>query len=406
MRDLLQWWPSRSDFGKPTQAMNHAPIDGHSRIRDLIPRVLGAGRVTRRTAFRDAPAHFGRLDGRRGARAWRIRKPKSLCMSIARIFTEEDRAKGLHVFELQVARTSVRSEDDRWHVRKDGSHIWVTGTVTAVRDEVGEVIGFVKIMRDRTDLRSQIETLENRLEAALQKHESIGLFLSTLGHEMRNPLSPLGTAGELIERQGPGAALARPLGIIRRQVAVLQRLANHLMDIAGGHEQARAPHEHDRSASLVERQRCRPAGEGAGQGRGLLRALLPEAPIRLLADGDRLQQVVLDLIDNALKYTCRRGARQRVTRPSRKGTRLLFVEDTGIGIPPELLPRVFELFTQGTLSAPGTDRGLGIGLALARDLARTARGGHRGAQCWRGQGLPLHGAIPSKPAARFELPLP
>ena len=381
--------------------MNDAPID--RRIHDLIIGFLAQVK-DEAIVFLDAE---GRVVGWTGGAEHVLgyAEAEVLGMSIARIFTEEDRAKGLHDFELQVARTSVRSEDDRWHVRKDGSHIWVTGTVTAVRDEGGEVIGFVKIMRDRTDLRSQIETLENRLEAALQKHESIGLFLSTLGHEMRNPLSPLSTAVELVERQGPGAALDRPLGIIRRQVAVLQRLANDLMDIArlGTSKLELRMSTIDLNALLSDSV----AGlQGKARDKGvLLRALLPEAPIALLADGDRLQQVVLNLIDNALKYT-RSGGTVWVKAIEEGEEAVIRVEDTGIGIPPELLPRVFELFTQGSLSERGTDRGLGIGLALARDLVEQHGGVIEARSAGVDKGSRFTVRIPLKPAARFELPLP
>ena len=381
--------------------MNEAPFD--KRIFDLIIGFLAQVK-DEAIVFMDAQ---GMVIGWTGGAEHVLgySEAEVLGMSIARIFTDEDRAKGLHAFELEVARTSVRSEDDRWHVRKDGSHIWVTGTVTAVRDRAGEVVGFVKIMRDRTDLRSQIETLENRLEAALQKQESIGLFLSTLGHEMRNPLSPLATAVELIELQGKGTPLTRPLGIIRRQIAVLQRLADDLVDIArlGTSKLELRMSTIDLQALLSDSV----AGlQGKARDKGVrLQAVLPAAPIELIADGDRLQQVVLNLIDNALKYTPP-GGTVWVKAIEEGNEAVVRVEDTGIGIPPELLPRVFELFTQGSLSAPGTNLGLGIGLALARDLVEQHGGVIEARSAGVDKGSHFTVRIPLKPDASLALTLP
>jgi PAS domain S-box-containing protein len=324
---------------------------------------------------------------------------------ISQIFTKEDQAKGLHLYELEVARTSSRSEDERWHVRKDGTHVWVTGTVTAVRNAADEVIGFVKIMRDRTDLRTQIETLENRLAGVLHKHEDIALFLSTLGHELRNPLGPIGTAAHIIERQSTGASLSTPLGIVRRQLAVLERLANDLMDMSrlsvGRLELRRSTLElqallRDSVTGLEERARAK----------GLvLQAVLPDAPIRVEADPDRLQQVVLNLIDNALKYTPSGG--QVWVKAIEEGTdAIIRVEDTGVGIAPELLPRIFELFTQGSRSIPATSMGLGIGLGLARDIVALHGGNIEVRSGGIGKGAEFTVRLPLKASEQSDLLLP
>ena len=114
--------------------------------------------------------------------------------SLALIFTPEDRHRGFDHYELQVAGTDGRSEDDRWHVRKDGTRVWASGTVNAMRDDAGRLIGFVKIVRDQTALRTQIELLENQVASLREGRERTHLFLKTLGHEMRNPLGSMDTA--------------------------------------------------------------------------------------------------------------------------------------------------------------------------------------------------------------------
>ena len=99
----------------------------------------------------------------------------------AAIFTSEDRHQGLDELELAIARERGRSEDDRWHVRKDGTRIWVTGSVHALRDAGGAVTGYVKLLRDRTDLRMHVEKLESRLAACEAAAARTRAFLRTLG---------------------------------------------------------------------------------------------------------------------------------------------------------------------------------------------------------------------------------
>src|SRR6185437_4500344 len=105
--------------------------------------------------------------------------------------TPDDVAHGVPIHEVEVAAASGRAGDDRWEVRKDGVHIWVTGVLVALRDQHGEATSFVKIMRNRTDVRAQIEALENRIEGLVHAVEQRDRLLSTTAHELRNPLAPL-----------------------------------------------------------------------------------------------------------------------------------------------------------------------------------------------------------------------
>jgi PAS domain S-box-containing protein len=120
------------------------------------------------------------------------------------IFTPEDLESGFDRYELALARHESRSEDDRWHVRKDGTRIWVTGSVDAIKDNSGQLLGYVKVVRDRTDLRIRIEALENEVHALKASKQRTDLFLNTLGHELRNPLSPIRTAVPAAQHRSPG----------------------------------------------------------------------------------------------------------------------------------------------------------------------------------------------------------
>jgi PAS domain S-box-containing protein len=286
----------------------------------------------------------------------------------ARLFTPEDVGRGLAEHELEVARKVGRAEDDRWQVRKDGTRIWASGVLLALRDAAGEVVGFGKVLRDRTDLRAQIQALENRAEALARADRRKDLFLGTLAHELRNPLAPLVNALQLIRLAGPTSeALAYPVQIIERQVEVIRRLVDDLMDTtrvgAGKVELKMGP---VRLQEVLGRaaEACRPRAEERRQD---FRVLLPPAPIALEADAGRLHQVVVNLLTNAVKYTPEGGGIW--LKATVEGDEAVVrVEDSGVGISPEMLPRIFELFTQEESSRPRSEGGLGLGLPLVKEL--------------------------------------
>src|ERR1700712_26938 len=89
---------------------------------------------------------------------------EAIGQSLSLFFTEDDKRRALDVHEVALARSQGRSEDDRWHVRKDGSRFWASGVLTSIRNGDGEAVGLCKVLRDKTDVRTQIETLENLVE--------------------------------------------------------------------------------------------------------------------------------------------------------------------------------------------------------------------------------------------------
>jgi PAS domain S-box-containing protein len=107
----------------------------------------------------------------------------------AMLFIPGDREAGLDRHEIEVARNTGSAEDDRWMQRKDGSKFWATGVLTAIRDEAGEVAGFAKVLRNRTDLKEQIEGLRARVIELDQSGRRKDVFISTLSHELRGPLA-------------------------------------------------------------------------------------------------------------------------------------------------------------------------------------------------------------------------
>jgi PAS domain S-box-containing protein len=287
-----------------------------------------------------------------------------------RLFTPEDVARGIPRQEREIALRDDAAEDDRWQQRADGSRFWASGIMMALRDEEGRHVAFGKIVRDRTDVKEQLETLRNRaaeLGALAQRKD---VFIATLSHELRNPLAPLANAVQIIRL---GGEVEYAVKVIERQMAVLQRLVDDTLDLsrvgAGKVELQREPLA---LGPLLRDavESCRAAIDKRGH---RVDIVLPDAEICIEGDPQRLHQVFVNLITNAAKYTPP-GGRIWVKGTVEGEEAVARVEDTGEGIPQDMLPTIFELFTQVGNTRRHAEGGLGIGLALVKNLV-TLHGG-------------------------------
>jgi PAS domain S-box-containing protein len=228
-------------------------------------------------------------------------------------------------------------------------------------DTDGSVSG---IFAHGVDITEQVRTAEALREAGRKKDE----FLAMLGHELRNPLAPIRNATEVIRLLGttdPKLGWARD--VIDRQVTQLTRMVDDLLDVSrvtrGRVELRREPTD---LATVVAHavETSRPLIDGR---RHTLALALPPEPVLLHADPFRLSQVVANLLNNAAKYMDEGG---RIWLSADCGERevKIRVRDEGVGIPPEMLARVFDLFAQADRSLDRSQGGLGIGLALVRSL--------------------------------------
>jgi PAS domain S-box-containing protein len=288
--------------------------------------------------------------------------------SVHRLFTTEDIQQGVPDYELGVASASGDMNNDRWMQRADGSKFWAQGSTTALRDEHGQIVAFGKALRNRTDVKEQIEMLRNRVEALLQADQHKNIFLSTLSHELRNPLAPLSNALQLIRMSDPqNSALQYPIKLIERQVEFIRRLVDDLLDItriSAGKVQL-ALHAIDLREVLAR------AAESTrslmNERRHSFAQHILSAPIIVNADAGRLEQVFINLLTNAAKYTPEGGSIE--LRASMEQTEaLVHVLDNGVGIPKNMQPHIFELFTQVEANAHRASGGLGIGLSLVKNL--------------------------------------
>lgn len=316
------------------------------------------------------------------------------------LFTPHDLGKGLDKHELEVARRDSRSEDDRWHVRQDGTRIWVTGSVDAIRDAAGGLLGFVKLVRDRTDARAHVDNLENQLAAGEAKDERTRAFLRTLGHELRNPLTPLLNAAHILQRLHGDPKAQTALQVVFSQIAALRQLADDLMD-ASRFESGKVELKQQRVDLREVLQQACVGFDGAARDKAVeLQAVLPEGSLDVLIDRSRFQQVVSNLLSNAIKYTPA-GGRVWIKATQEGAEVVLRIEDTGMGIGPEMLPRLFELFSRAESAAAVAPTGLGIGLAVAREVVELHGGTIQARSAGPGKGSEFSVRLPatSRPGA-------
>jgi signal transduction histidine kinase len=238
---------------------------------------------------------------------------------------------------------------------------WFTFIYAPLRGEDGAADRVIAIVNEVTEqVRSRA-----RLEEADRRKDQ---FLAMLSHELRNPLAPIRNAVSLLQESDLEPEMAaRARGILERQVTHLIRLVDDLLDIGrisrGGialHRQA-APLAPIVAAAL---ETSRPLIEAGGH-----QLVLRNAPASasVLADPVRLAQVISNLLNNAAKYTPRGGRIELEARAS-AGSAEVSVRDNGLGIAPHDLPRVFDMFMQGEATRARVPGGLGVGLALARQL--------------------------------------
>ena len=252
-------------------------------------------------------------------------------------------------------------------VRADGTVLLVQNDVEPLYDRAGAVCGCVSVCVDMTEHR-QVEQLLR--EEDRRKDE----FLATLSHELRNPLAPFRNALEVMRRSEHRAdASERALAIMERQVRQLVRLTDDLLDVSRitrNRLELRRERIDLRAAIRSALETIEPLSDAAGH---VVVVDLPEEPLWVHADSTRLSQAFGNLLNNAVKYTDR-GGRIVVNAAADADRAVVRVIDTGIGIDPALLPRIFEMFVQIEPAASRARGGLGIGLTLARRLIELHQG--------------------------------
>ena len=315
--------------------------------------------------------------------------------TLAFLFTPEDLARGDLEWELKAAQAYGRSEDDRWQMRKDGVRIWVSGVLTAVRDESGAVAGYVKILRDRTDIKGHTETLQSRLHQASQLQNQKHVLLGTLAHELRNPLGPLRNAAQLIRMAtSDKPQIGSYVQIIQRQIRFIDELLNDLLESTRVGMGKMKLHYTTFPLGKAIDAAVETCSEMLRERRQTVEKLISDE-LHLEADAVRMQQVVVNLLTNSSKFSPNEttiwvkatvDAEELVMR----------VEDHGRGIPAEMLPKIFDLFTQSEAEGSASTEGLGLGLGLVKSIVELHHGTVHARSDGPGQGTEISVRLPMR----------
>jgi signal transduction histidine kinase/ActR/RegA family two-component response regulator len=256
-------------------------------------------------------------------------------------------------------RTAVSNEIEI--VRADGRLVYVQNDVEPLYDTHGQIYGCISVCVDLTERKLH----ENALREADRRKDE---FLATLSHELRNPLAPIRTALEVMRIARDDEELVeKSRATMERQLTHLVRITDDLLDVSRI-TQNKVELRRERVDLRAALHSAIEATRSLLESRGHTVALdLPALPLWVDADFTRLSQVFSNLLNNAAKYTDP-GGRVSVVANVTSTRAVVTVADTGVGIPAEMLPRVFDMFTQLQEHRDRTHGGLGIGLTLAKRL--------------------------------------
>nr|WP_229430081.1 ATP-binding protein [Pseudoduganella umbonata] len=300
---------------------------------------------------------------------------------------------------------SLRVDYDDDHHGKHGGEI---GTlVDAFNDMLAEIGRRANALEEANlTLEREMAVRQGAERALLLADRRKDEFLATLAHELRNPLAPLRTGLDIMRLNGgdPAASL-RARGVMERQLKQMVRLVDDLLDVSRintGKLTIRRENLDLHAVVANALEIARPFIDAQGH---QLAVHLPPGPVHLLGDSTRLAQVLSNLLNNAARYTPRGGHIALSAEVGGDGRLRIHVADDGIGIAPDMLGAIFEMFVQADATLERTNQGLGVGLSLARRLVELHDGALEAASDGQGQGstftvtLPVLAEAPS-PVAR------
>jgi PAS domain S-box-containing protein len=348
--------------------LNGAPlavylVDADLRILEVNPAA--------RPVFGDTP----NLIGRDFAEVIHVLRPRAFADEIVRLFRNT-----LETGEPYFAPEKLEQRDDRgvaeiydWQVHRipmpDGRH----GVVCYFRDITAQV-----------NARRALEDSDR------QKNE----FLAMLAHELRNPLAPIRNAAEFIARARPEDAQAQgSMGVIKRQIAHLTHMVDDLLDVSRISQGRIDLKIESVELSAVVAQAVETVRPLVHEKHHTLTIVSDHQTLRVNGDPTRLAQCLANILTNAAKYTDVGGEIELRWRPNGEHA-VISISDNGVGVPPELLPRLFDLFVQGDRTLDRAQGGLGIGLAVVKRLVEMHGGRVSATSAGLGKGTTFEITLP------------
>lgn len=260
------------------------------------------------------------------------------------LFTKSDIEQRIPEHELSVAASGTSAEDDRWLMRKDGGRIWVTGVTTALRSEDGELLGFAKVVRDRTDLKTKMDHDANRISALEKENERLVGATHDLAVRLKHPLALMTEALLLMDNinseDQTGALL-----MLKECMADLQRTVG---EPTGAH--TADPHDWTQDFFPVElgaliNDFAGGLKDAFSQWGVVIRVIVPKAVIVHRVNPVKINRLLGCLASNALR-DMPNGGTIWLTLTVESSSVAIRLRDTGRGVAPEVLPMIFDLFSK------------------------------------------------------------
>ncbi|MET0414071.1 MAG: PAS domain S-box protein [Polyangiaceae bacterium] len=298
--------------------------------------------------------------------------------------------------ELELALKEGRVEDEGWRVRNDGSHFWASVVLSAVHSREGRLVGFAKVTRDLTE-HKKAEGARLRLVEMQQTNRLKDEFLATISHELRTPLHAILGWANLLRERVQGAEVVKAADTILRNAEAQAHIIDDMLDVSRIVTGKFKLELKTADLCALVRESLDVVRPSAAARQVKLSFEHDDRTFQLIADPTRLSQVIWNLLSNAVKFTDPGGS--VVLRLSQRGALIeLDVRDTGRGIDAEFLPYVFDRFRQAEGSAKRRFGGLGLGLAIVREIVEL-----HGGETWAesdglGTGSAFHVRLPVRAA--------
>lgn len=310
--------------------------------------------------------------------------------------------RGLPAHELVVAADVGRFEDEGWRLRKDGSRFWASVVITALRKPGGELVGFAKVTQDLTERRNaQLRAIEDarRVAEAEAANRAKADFLAAMSHELRTPLNAIGGYVDLIALGIRGPVTEQQIDDLKR----IRRSQQHLLGIINDLlnftriEAGRLDYDLEDVPLREILEAVTAMVEPLAVAKSISMTWPKDVRSSVFVDRAKAEQVLLNLLTNAIKFTPEDGSIAVTCKVQRDATQIRVV-DNGAGIPEDRLTDIFEPFVQVGRTHTSMHEGTGLGLAISRDLAR-AMGGDLSVESVLGSGSTFTLTLPRGPAA-------
>jgi two-component system CheB/CheR fusion protein len=395
-------------------------------LMDSVPDVI---------YFKDSSGRFVRIN-QAMAKRLQLDAASEAAGCRAADFLPESQAHALDAWDERVLLGEAQAYREEQYLDPQGQASWFMSTRQPLRDSQGNIVGMLGVARDITEQKR----IEDEIRLAVKRRDE---FLAMLSHELRNPLSAIVNAGVLLHATEPSPSTrAKSLQVIERQSRQMTRLLDDLLEVSRITQNKIELRKQIIDARSVINEALVALREKFAS-RGIeLEVELGDDAVLVEADPARLQQIVVNLLDNAAKYTAARFAEPEVSssstghgagKPARPrpaeptptlggraklelctqaGEAVLRISDNGVGIDPALLETVFEPFVQGTTTIHRTEGGMGVGLSVVRSLVAMHAGSIAAESAGQDQGstftvrLPLAAGAASAPPKRHSLPWP